>query len=143
MITEHPFLTGQLTLLIRLGFGVCQGLQLGLMGTRLYVVGAALGLCCQEMCNCKDLGNRSMFFPQRMVRHWNRLPSEWSQPQGFQNSRSIWTMLSGTRWDCWSVLCRARACTQRSLGDPSNSAYSVVSYRRPVAAQFLRHRSLS
>ncbi|XP_050827969.1 uncharacterized protein LOC127059363 [Serinus canaria] len=31
----------------------------------------------------------------------NRLPREWSQPQGCQSSRNMWTMLSGTGGDCW------------------------------------------
>lgn len=49
---------------------------------------------------------------------------QWSQPQACLNSRSIWTILSGTWCDSWGVLCRARSWTQRPPRLPSNSASS-------------------
>lgn len=51
-------------------------------------------------------------------------PAKWSHPQACQNSRSLWTMLSGRWCDSWGVMCRPRSFTLMILVVPSNSGYS-------------------
>lgn len=54
------------------------------------------------------LGTRERFFPQRML----DTEQEWSQPQGYQSSRNVWTTLSGMdRVGLLGCLCRDRGWT--------------------------------
>lgn len=57
-------------------------------------------------------------------------PGQWPQPQTWQSSGNVWTMLSDTWWDCWAV--RGQELDSVILVDPFWLAYSVILWYLPL-----------
>lgn len=78
---------------------------------------------------------RKRLFTQRVLGHWNSLLREALQHQTWQNSRTFWTMVSGTWCYSWGDLWRARSRTQWSWWTPSNTTYCMILWKLSLHTQ--------